>query len=79
MRMICMMLFLIFVFPCEFTLRSLLHPQAESEVLANLNLLKNYLRSSMSQERLSSLAILVIENRISHELNYDKDIDLFAE
>lgn len=33
----------------------------------------------MSQERLSSLAILVIENRIAHELNYDKAIDLLAE
>lgn len=46
---------------------------------SKLKLIKNYLRSSMSQERLSSLAILAIENRIAHELNYDKAIDLFAE
>lgn len=46
---------------------------------SKLKLIKNYLRSSMSQERLSSLAILAIENRIAHELNYDKVIDLFAE
>lgn len=33
----------------------------------------------MSQERLASLAILAIENRIVNELNYDKAIDLFDE
>lgn len=46
---------------------------------SKLKLIKNYLRSSMSEERLSSLAILAIENRIAHEINYDKAIDLFAE
>lgn len=46
---------------------------------SKLKLIKNYLRSSISQERLSSLAILAIENQITHELNYDKAIDLFAD
>lgn len=46
---------------------------------SKLKLIKNYLRSSMSQERLSSLAILAIENRTAHKLNYDKAIHLFAE
>lgn len=41
--------------------------------------IKNYLRSSMSQERLSSLAILAIENETAYKINYDEAIDLFAE
>ncbi|VEN56975.1 unnamed protein product [Callosobruchus maculatus] len=46
---------------------------------SKLKLIKYYLRSSMSQERLSSLAILAIENRTAHEINYEEAIDLFAE
>lgn len=47
--------------------------------LSKLKLIKNYLRSSMSRERLSSLAILAIENQSAHQINYDEAIDLFVD
>ena len=45
---------------------------------SKLKLIKNYLRSSMGQERLSGLAILSIENDISHSINFDEIIDTFV-
>ena len=38
--------------------------------IKNFKLLKSYLRSAMSQEKLSGLAILQIENEILEELGY---------
>jgi hypothetical protein len=45
---------------------------------SKLKLLKNYLRSSMSQERLNGLAILCIEKNKLDEINTDAIIDDFA-
>lgn len=45
---------------------------------SKLNLIKSYLRNSVSQARLSSLAILSIENKCAKEINFDKVIDVFA-
>lgn len=45
---------------------------------SKLKLIKNYLRSSIGQERLSGLAIISIESTIANELNYDDVIDSFA-
>ena len=42
---------------------------------SKLKLIKNYLRSTMGQERLSILAIISIENKIAKKVNYDKIID----
>lgn len=33
----------------------------------------------MTQEHLSGLAILAIENLTAHQTNYDEDINIFAE
>jgi len=45
---------------------------------SKLKLIKMYLRSTMSQERLSGLAILDIEKEESEHLSYDKVIEDFA-
>ncbi|XP_025192468.1 zinc finger MYM-type protein 1-like [Melanaphis sacchari] len=45
---------------------------------SKLKLIKTYLRSTMSQERLSGLALLAIEKEESENLNYDKVIEDFA-
>lgn len=46
---------------------------------SKLKLIKNYLRSTMKQDRLSDLAILSIENSTFNSINYDTIIDKFAE
>ena len=45
---------------------------------SKLKLIKSYLRSTMSQERLSGLAILSIEKEMSEELKYKNLISNFA-
>jgi hypothetical protein len=45
---------------------------------SKLKLIKNYLRSTMSQERLSSLAILSVERDIASNLKYEKIIEQFS-
>ena len=45
---------------------------------SKLNLVKNYLRLTMSQERLTSLAILSIENDLARQVNFDDVIDTYA-
>ena len=46
---------------------------------SKLKLTKNYLRSSISQDRMDSLAILSIENKEAWSLDMEKLIDKFAE
>lgn len=43
-----------------------------------LKLIKTYLRSTMSQSRLSNLAILSIENELAHRISFEEVIDKFA-
>ncbi|XP_042425795.1 zinc finger MYM-type protein 1-like [Zingiber officinale] len=45
---------------------------------SKLKLIKNYLRSTMSQERLNGLAMLSIEKKIVEYLDYSCLIDIFA-
>ena len=45
---------------------------------SKLKLIKSYLRSTMSQERLSGLVILSIENEMLEELEYKNLISQFA-
>jgi hypothetical protein len=45
---------------------------------SKLKLLKNYLRSTMSQERLNDLATLCIEKRLLNEIDINTIIDDFA-
>lgn len=45
---------------------------------SKLKLIKNYLRSTMLEERLSGMALLSIESERAHELNIDSMIDTFA-
>lgn len=45
---------------------------------SKLKLIKTYLRTSMSQERLVALSTISIEKKIVEELNYDNLIDTFA-
>ena len=46
--------------------------------VSKLKLIKSYLRSTMSQEKLSRLAILSIENEMLEELEYKNLISQFA-
>lgn len=43
-----------------------------------LKRVKNYLRNSLNQEKLTDLAILFIESEITQTINYNEIIDLFA-
>nr|CAH7727521.1 unnamed protein product [Callosobruchus chinensis] len=45
---------------------------------SKLKLIENYLRSSMSQERLTDLVVILIEKEISEELDSSHIIDEFA-
>jgi len=45
---------------------------------SKLKLIKSYLRSTMSQQRLNGLALLSIEKDFLNEINYDNLIDNFA-
>ncbi len=45
---------------------------------SKLKMIKNYLRSTMGQERLSSLAILSIENEVANSVNFESIINKFA-
>ncbi|XP_039299125.1 uncharacterized protein LOC120354976 [Nilaparvata lugens] len=45
---------------------------------SKLKLIKTYLRSTMAQERLNSLAILSIENEIAKELDFEEILKTFA-
>jgi hAT family C-terminal dimerisation region len=46
---------------------------------SKLKLIKNYLRSSMSESRLSGLALLSIEGERTRQLDVDAVIDRFAD
>jgi hypothetical protein len=46
---------------------------------SELKLIKTYLRSSMSQERLNSLATLSIENAIAQNLYFSELVKTFAD
>ena len=46
---------------------------------SKLKLIKNYLRSTMSQSRLTSLAIISVENETAKHENFDELIKRFAE
>ena len=46
---------------------------------SKLKLIKNYLRSTLSQERLSNLSIISIEHNIVQQIDFDDLIDEFAE
>lgn len=54
-------------------------PASCERSLSKLKLIKNYLRTSISQESFSNLAILAIENQIANQISYSKAIDSFAE
>ena len=45
---------------------------------SRLKLIKSYLRSKMTEERLSGLALLSIERQFATELDYDKAMDYVA-
>lgn len=45
---------------------------------SRLKLLKTYLRSTMTEDRLSNLAILSIERNIAQTINFNKVISTFA-
>jgi hypothetical protein len=48
------------------------------KTFSKLKLIKSYLRSTMSQERLSGLAILSIEKNILEKIDYKSLINNFA-
>ncbi|KAL4121627.1 hypothetical protein QTP88_014101 [Uroleucon formosanum] len=45
---------------------------------SKLKIIKNYLRNTISQDKLSKLALISIENKIAESLDYNDIIDIFA-
>ena len=45
---------------------------------SKLKLIKNYLRSTIGQERLVNLAVMGIENDLTRKISFDDIIDSFA-
>ncbi|KAF0705824.1 zinc finger MYM-type protein 1-like, partial [Aphis craccivora] len=45
---------------------------------SKLKIIKNYLRNSLSQIKLSGLALIAIENEIVDSLNLENIVDTFA-
>ena len=45
---------------------------------SKLNLIKNFLRSTMTQERLNDLAVLCIESELTREVEFTSVIKAFA-
>ena len=43
-----------------------------------MKIIKTYLRSSMSQERLSSLAVIHVEKNWAQKIDFDRVIDRFG-
>ncbi|XP_029340956.1 uncharacterized protein LOC115033097 [Acyrthosiphon pisum] len=54
-------------------------PASCERSFSKLKLIKTYLRSTMPEERLSSMAILSIETEIASKLDYEEIIDKFAD
>ncbi|XP_025193938.1 zinc finger MYM-type protein 1-like [Melanaphis sacchari] len=52
--------------------------EGAERAFSKLKIIKNYLRSTISQDRLSGLAILLIENELAETLDYNQLIDQFA-
>lgn len=46
---------------------------------SEIEILNNYIHSTMVEERLSSLLIISIENKCTRQLNFEKLIDKFAQ
>ena len=46
---------------------------------SSLSMIKNYLRSNMSENRLNDLSILSIENYVLNNISFDKIIHRFSE
>jgi hypothetical protein len=51
---------------------------SDERSFSKLKLLRNYLRSPMTQERLNSLATLCIEKKLLDEININSIIDIFV-
>ena len=45
---------------------------------SKLKLIKSYLRSSIAQDRLDSLALISIENKAARQLDLEEVVDKFA-
>lgn len=67
----------------EISLRMILSAPATNcsgeRSFSTLRRVKNYLRSTMEEERLSALALLTIEKQITERISYDNIIDDFAQ
>ena len=51
---------------------------AAERSFSKLKLIKTYLRSTMSQERLSGMAVLSINHQLAEQISFDDIIDDFA-
>ncbi|CAI6374655.1 unnamed protein product [Macrosiphum euphorbiae] len=52
--------------------------ESRERTFSKLKLIKTYLRSTMSQQRLTGLATIRIEKELSEQLNYEDIINDFA-
>jgi len=71
------------LFPNVSTLYKLFMTLPDSSATAErsfsqLKLIKSYLRSTMSESRLTNLALLSIERELSYDVNLDGQVDTFS-
>ena len=45
---------------------------------SKLNVIKNFMRSTMTQDRLNDLAVLSIESKVTRKIDFTNIIDMFA-
>ena len=45
---------------------------------SKLNIVKNFMRSTMTQDRLNDLAVLSIESEVTRKIDFTDIIDMFA-
>ena len=45
---------------------------------SKLNIIKNFMRSTMTQDRLNDLAVLSIESEVTRKIDFTDIIDMFA-
>ena len=45
---------------------------------SKLNVIKNFMRSTMTQDRLNDLAVLSIESEVTRKIDFTDIIDMFA-
>ena len=64
--------------PCKLFMTLPVSSATAERSFSRLKFIKNYLRSTMSERRLTNLALLSIERKLSYNLDFDCVVDTFS-